>query len=69
MTRIHTAVSDLWFNYDRSECEMYDEAGMFSGYDDEKLCDEARMFLDCISDLTPDVPTVDELLADYEARV
>lgn len=61
-------ISDLFFNRDFSSCELLED-GVWVGYKDEELREEARIFLGNLSRLNVAVPTVDELLADFHARV
>lgn len=62
-------ISDLFFNTDNEGAATSDETGRFAGYDDAILRDNATIFLACLARLSVAVPSVDELLADFLARV
>jgi hypothetical protein len=63
-------ISDLFFNTDLRGAELTrDSDGVFQGYDDDKLRDDAQMFLNCLEWLGVAIPSVDDLIADFETRV
>lgn len=62
-------ISDLFFNTDLSDAVMQDEKGMFVGYDETKLQDEALMFLGSLTRLNIDVPTSDDLIENFYSRL
>lgn len=62
-------ISDLFFNTDLSECGDHDARGQFTGWDVAKLQDAAEMFLNCLQRLGVPVPSANELIADFRARV
>lgn len=66
---INGNISDLFFNTDVSGAAEHDASGQFTGYDDAKLREEARLFLNCLIRLDVEVPTADDLIADFYARV
>lgn len=61
-------ISDLFFNTDVSGAANHDKDGMFIGWDDAKLREEATLFLGCLERLNVAVPAVDDLIADFHAR-
>lgn len=63
-------ISDLFFNTDLSSTHLPNLSnGMFAGYDEAKLQDEALMFLSSLARLGVDVPTSDDLLENFHARL
>lgn len=66
---IITEISDLFFNRDLSEAEIYGRDG-FEGWDKTKLEDAACELIQCLSCLgVTDLPTVNELVEDFFTRV
>lgn len=65
----NTDISDLFFNTDLSVAELRDANQQFTGYDNAKLEEEARLFLACLDRLGVTIPTVEELLADFRLRL
>jgi len=65
---IDTNISDLFFNTDVSDAAMH-ENGEFVGYDERKLEDEAKMFLASLARLNVAVPSAEDLILDYYARI
>lgn len=66
---VNQNISDLFFNTDLSGAAEHDAHGQFTGWEVVKLQDEAEMFLNCLQRLGVTVPTADELIADFRARV
>lgn len=73
---VNTHISDLFFNSDLEDCKEYAYNGIgqkfFTGYDEEKLSQEAEFFLrhiDAIVHGSISVPTVEALIADFFNRV
>lgn len=66
-------ISDLFFNTDNSGAVIINvgPAGSrcYGGYEEEKLRDNAKMFIACLQRLGCQVPTVDELIADFYRRI
>lgn len=65
---INGDVSDLFFNRDLENCRQFSR-GAFTGWDDKRLREEAKYFLDALSRLGVTTPTVDDLIADFYNRV
>lgn len=61
-------ISDLFFNTDVSDAVVNDNNGNFASYDIAKLRNEAEMFLNCLYRLGVSIPSVDDLLADFDRR-
>lgn len=66
--RIDTNISDLFFNTDLSDTRVM-ENGQFARYDEGKMRTEAELFLGCLERLGVPVPSPEDLVADYYARV
>lgn len=66
---VNTDISDLFFNTDLSVAELRDEKQQFTGYDNAKLEEEARLLLACLDRLGVTIPTVEEFLADFRLRL
>ena len=66
---IDANISDLFFNSDLEATRRLDRDGNFLGYDDEALRAEAECFLAYLARLGVSVPSVDDLVADFYARV
>lgn len=64
--RVNGDISDLFFNTDVSAAFSGDTE---SGYDAAKLEQEAMQFLASLGRLGVDVPTVDDLIADFHGRI
>lgn len=62
-------ISDLFFNTDLSGAAEHDAHGQFTGWDVVKLQNEADQFLASLQRLNVAVPTANELIADFRARV
>ena len=62
-------ISDLFFNTDFDHCEVCDLKGNFLHYDEQKLADEAQVFLACLERLNVEVPKSDELIANFYERL
>lgn len=62
-------ISDLFFNTDLSGTHLPEVEGKFAGYDEAKLQDEALMFLGSLTRLGIDVPTSDDLIENFYARL
>lgn len=67
--QVNGNISDLFFNTDVSAAAQHDLNGKFTGWDHDKLCAEAQMFLDCLQRLGVDAPPIDDLIADFHKRV
>lgn len=67
--RVDTNISDLFFNTDLSATKMLDPKGNFTGYNEEKLREEAQMFLSALDRLGVATPSVEDLIADYYGRL
>lgn len=61
-------ISDLWFGHDVENCRVI-ARGAFEGWDERKLKEEAKLFLAALSRLGVEVPTVEELIADFYNRL
>lgn len=67
---INGDISDLFFNRDFDHCAEYEgQSRTFTGYNADKLREEAVTFLQNLNRLGVLTPTVDELLTDFHARV
>lgn len=67
---VNQNISDLFFNRDFSGCKEVDSKGQFAGFNEEKMREEAKTFLDALNNLSVvDIPSDDELLADFYGRV
>jgi hypothetical protein len=62
-------ISDLFFNTDMSDAEIKDEKNQFVDWDQNKMREEARLFLGCLERLNVAVPSVDALVEDFYKRV
>lgn len=62
-------ISDLFFNTDFSEEVIHDEKGQFVDFDQNKMREEADLFLGCLSRLNVAIPSRDALLEDFYKRV
>jgi len=67
--RIDGNISDLFFNLDLEATVVKDANGKFVCFDDDKLRAEAGWFIECLDRLNVAVPSIDELIADFYARV
>lgn len=69
---VHTDISDLFFNTDHENATLYEANGNrreFAGYDEGVLRDEAQMMLNSLHTLgVPDLPSAEDVAADYLAR-
>lgn len=66
--RVDANISDLFFNTDLSNTRIM-ERGQFVDYDEDKLKEEAQMFLSSLDRLGVATPSVEELIADYYGRI
>lgn len=67
--RISNCISDLFFNQDVSDANTYKD-GKFDGYDHAKMVANAIPFLTSLEHLgVRELPSVEELIADFYARV
>lgn len=64
---VNENISDLFFSHDLEHCRVL-EQGVFVGWNDEKLRDEAALTLGCLERLGVPTPTVDALVADFLSR-
>jgi hypothetical protein len=68
--KIDGNISYLFFNTELSVAELpTDRDGVFQGYDETKLHDEAEIFLGCLGRLGVATPSVDDLIADFYSRI
>jgi hypothetical protein len=67
--RVNPWISDLFFNHDLSGVSKRDSKGMFDGYDEAKLNEEADFVLLALDNLGVATPTRDELIADFYDRL
>jgi hypothetical protein len=69
MARVHTAISDLFFNTDHDTAATY-ERGVFKGYARTELLEQARAVLGCLEDLgVGSLPTPQDLVDDFMRRL
>lgn len=68
LERVDTDISDLFFNHDLSECKLFNK-GVFEGYDEDKLRQEAELFLASLSRLGVHTPSSDALIRDFYDRI
>ena len=62
-------ISDLFFNTDLELAKTRDARGDFTGWSEAALRREAESFLGYLDRIGVARPTVDELLADFHARL
>lgn len=67
--RVDANISDLFFNTDLSQTKLKDDRGHFTGYDEDKLKEEAQLFLSALDRLGVATPSVEDLIADYYGRI
>lgn len=67
-TRVNGDISDLFFNTEHNAAE-YNGQRQFTGYNEPKLREAAEMTLGSLARLGVDVPSVDELIADFYGRI
>lgn len=68
-TNVKVPVSDLFFNWDHQEAQQHDTEGNFSGWDHAKLISQANSFLVMLSMLNIPVPSAEDVVDDFLARV
>jgi hypothetical protein len=62
-------VSDLFFNLDHNDAKVTDEKGHFTGWDTDKMRQQARWFRNALDHIMMvDPPTVDSILSDFYGR-
>ncbi|MCA6108137.1 hypothetical protein [Bradyrhizobium cenepequi] len=66
---IDANISDLFFTRELDHCTITNSRGQYQGYDRPKLESEADLFLSSLSRLGVDVPSRDDLLADFFHRL
>ena len=70
MSTINANISDLFFNRDLSACKVYDRAGVFIGWDNEALEEEAKTMLSNFEGLgIISLPTAESVVVDFHERV
>ena len=63
-------ISDLFFNYDTSSAKRANPRAEFDGYDEKALAELAQVFLVQLAPIcSVELPTVDELVADFFERL
>lgn len=67
--KINGNISDLFFNTDLEDTKKKDAHGNFNGFDEEKLNEEASSFLASLQWLGVEVPSCEDLIADFYARL
>lgn len=68
--RVDPNISDLFFNTDVDAARRYDKKGHFDCFDHGTMMIEAGHVLGCLERLgVPNLPTADDLVADFLARV
>lgn len=70
-TKVNDGISDIWFNYDKSSAELTDQ-GKFAGYDQAVLrviAGDFRGSLEYAGFAPQIIPTVDDLIADFNERL
>lgn len=67
--RIDGNISDLFFNHDHGDISVMNEDSQFDHYDDDKLRASALDFIGYLERLNVATPSVDDLVADFYARV
>ena len=61
--------SDLFFNLDMQGCHLKDDKGKFGGWDEQKMLEQAKWFVDCYRGLGIDKYTPEQILNDFYGRV
>jgi hypothetical protein len=68
--RVNMHVSDLFFNRDMQEAAVFDDRGNFASYNLDVLHREAETMLSSLEGLgVRDLPSVGDLVADFQERV
>lgn len=68
-TNVKVQISDLFFNWDHREAEQHDTAGQFAGWDHAKMISQANSFLAMLGALNIPVPSAEDMVDDFLARV
>lgn len=67
---MNDGISDLWFNHDKSAAENpKGPKGEFAGYDESRLNECAETFRNMLRMAGIAPPSVEDLIADFEARI
>jgi len=67
--RVDGNISDLFFNTEHHFMPELDARGKSVGGEHDELEQEAKYFLDCLNRLGVFTPSVEELVADFKARL
>lgn len=69
-TRVNAQISDLFFNYDHTNARITGGDGMFEGYDNGELLENATSVLGCLERLgVGDLPDPSDLIRDFHDRL
>ena len=66
---VNTDISDLFFNYDLTEAKVYHQNGVFSHFNEDKLFEIAKEFLNSLRRLGIECPTARQLIDDFFERI